>query len=59
MERAEVMTVLRNGGNDRFPKSFEERVSENAKQVCAFIPVLRVHVMEESGSDNALMVLHI
>lgn len=33
MERAEVMTTLRSGGEDLFPARFEERVSDNAKKV--------------------------
>lgn len=33
MERAEVMTTLRNGGEKLFPEAFDERVPENAKKV--------------------------
>lgn len=38
MERAEVMTALRNGGEGQFPKTFEQRVPENAKKVTGCIP---------------------
>lgn len=33
MERAEVMTALRSGGQVEFPTPFEQRVPENAKEV--------------------------